>query len=282
MDFPLPDKYIKTISIYRTLKQNGDNSLIGAGFLHYKSDTEHKENLKFAKYGGRLLLRGTGSYTDNTGIESRLAPGCFINCFPDKNYCLDIVPDNQWVECYIVFGAPLLNSLLAMNILSSDAPLQFPGLNTEIIDKFDHLLAGISNASDSELSIFVPRIIELLILINKCEKMHTNPSPYSDIINEVTTALSIDLEKKIEIKALLKNHPISYDRFRFIFKQEIGISPGVYRINKKLEKARELLTSKQYKVYQVAEMLGYPDAYSFSKQFSRFVGISPKDYALSI
>ena len=282
MNFLLPDKYIKTSAIYRTLKQNGDDSLIGAGFFHYKSDNEYKENLKFTKYGGRLLLRGTGSYTDDTGVEGKLKPGCFINCLPDREHCIEIVPDSQWVECYIVFGTPLLNGLLAMNILSTDSPLQYPGLKIDVIDRFDSLITGIRYANDSELSTFMLKIIELLILIKKYEKENSSTSPYSNIINEITTALSADLEKKIEVKDLLENYPISYDRFRFIFKQEIGISPGVYRINKKLEKARELLTSKQYKVYQVAEMLGYPDAYSFSKQFSRFVGISPKDYALSI
>ena len=108
---------------------------------------------------------------------------------------------------------------------------------------------------------------------------NSSSNSYTDIVTRIATILATDLDKKIEIKGLLADHPLSYDRFRFIFKQELGVSPGIYRINKKMERARELLTSRKYKVYQVAKMLGYPDAYSFSKQFSRFVGVSPKNYA---
>ena len=275
---PIPEQYIRTQSIYRALNQNGDNGLIGAGFIHYDNNREHREELKFNKYSGLLLLQGSGRYWDDTGFTCKLEPGCFIHRFPDRVHCTEIVPDSKWVESYIVLGTPLFNGLVATNIISQTRPVQHPGVQLGIAENIYSMIDEMRVAHDTELTGFIPRIIDILVQVNKFDRDNNLYSHYSDIIEKVTGVLSSDLDKRIDVKNIVKDYPISYDRFRYIFKQETGVSPGVYRIHKKLEKARELLTSHQYKVYEVAQMLGYPDAYSFSKQFSRFVGMSPKGY----
>ncbi len=47
--------------------------------------------------------------------------------------------------------------------------------------------------------------------------------------------------------------------------------------NKKIEKAKELL-KQNFKVYEVAERLGFDDTTYFSTLFKKLVGINPKDY----
>ena len=61
-----------------------------------------------------------------------------------------------------------------------------------------------------------------------------------------------------------------------IFKSEIGDTPIRHLINIRLEKAKELLESGSGSSIQaVAAMVGYDDAYHFSKLFKKRYGISP-------
>lgn len=49
----------------------------------------------------------------------------------------------------------------------------------------------------------------------------------------------------------------------------------------RMGKARELLNTRDYKIIQVAEMVGYSDVFYFSKKFKKFYGCSPRDYSNS-
>ncbi|SDW02729.1 AraC family transcriptional regulator [Paenibacillus sp. PDC88] len=62
------------------------------------------------------------------------------------------------------------------------------------------------------------------------------------------------------------------------FKQALGITPGLYIYQLKMNRARELLYSKQYTIQQIAGMLGYPDPYSFSKAFKKYYNVPPSKF----
>ena len=46
----------------------------------------------------------------------------------------------------------------------------------------------------------------------------------------------------------------------------------------KVNASKNLLENGQYKVYEVAEMMGFESAFYFSKVFKKVEGISPTDY----
>lgn len=46
----------------------------------------------------------------------------------------------------------------------------------------------------------------------------------------------------------------------------------------KIEHAKELIDSGQYLIYEIANQLGFENAYYFSKVFKKVTGISPKNY----
>lgn len=45
----------------------------------------------------------------------------------------------------------------------------------------------------------------------------------------------------------------------------------------RMTEAKNLLQSRQYKIYQIAEKIGYNDVYYFSKRFKKYYGYSPKE-----
>ncbi len=71
---------------------------------------------------------------------------------------------------------------------------------------------------------------------------------------------------------------ISGPYLRHKFKEELQMTILEYITNIRLEKAKDLLKSGAYKVYEVAEMVGYGNSQYFSQVFKKNTGISPLSY----
>ncbi|NLU42890.1 MAG: helix-turn-helix transcriptional regulator, partial [Firmicutes bacterium] len=64
-----------------------------------------------------------------------------------------------------------------------------------------------------------------------------------------------------------------------IFRQSTGTCFTDYVTGVKIDQAKRLLRETDYKVYEVSEMLGYQNAYYFSKVFKKIVGMTPSEYS---
>jgi two-component system response regulator YesN len=71
---------------------------------------------------------------------------------------------------------------------------------------------------------------------------------------------------------------LNKDYFSHIFKKSIGESFTDYLNKRRIEEAKKLLLQKKYKIYEIADMVGYSDYKYFSKVFKKLVGISPNKF----
>jgi len=63
-----------------------------------------------------------------------------------------------------------------------------------------------------------------------------------------------------------------------LFKRETGVSLSDYIIRIRLERARELLVTTNYKISHIAEMVGYESFPHFTRIFKKMVGVGPHHY----
>lgn len=64
-----------------------------------------------------------------------------------------------------------------------------------------------------------------------------------------------------------------------LFKQETGTFFSDYLTKVRIEKAKELLSTRmELKSYEVADLVGYKDARYFSQVFKRYIGVSPSEF----
>jgi two-component system response regulator YesN len=63
-----------------------------------------------------------------------------------------------------------------------------------------------------------------------------------------------------------------------LFKKETGQTIGQYLLEYRLKKAEEFLRNPQYKIYQIADMVGYADAHYFARLFRKQTGLKPSDF----
>ncbi len=63
-----------------------------------------------------------------------------------------------------------------------------------------------------------------------------------------------------------------------IFSKTTGKNFNAYIDELRIEQSKELLSSEQYKVYEVAQLVGYSNVDYFHKKFKKYVGVSPAEY----
>ncbi|MBR1708036.1 MAG: response regulator [Clostridia bacterium] len=81
-------------------------------------------------------------------------------------------------------------------------------------------------------------------------------------------------EPDLSLVMLSEHFGINHCHLTSQFKKETGQSIYNYIIQKRMEKARELLTTTDMKIYEISEAVGYQDSQYFSKSFHRQFGQS--------
>ncbi|MFH1074293.1 MAG: helix-turn-helix transcriptional regulator, partial [Candidatus Firestonebacteria bacterium] len=82
------------------------------------------------------------------------------------------------------------------------------------------------------------------------------------------------------IKDLAQIVAMSPDYFAHASSSIYGISPMKFVTKLRMERAKELLFTEEYKLETISEMVGYKDPFAFSTAFKRHEGLSPKSYKL--
>lgn len=96
------------------------------------------------------------------------------------------------------------------------------------------------------------------------------------VVKQIINYFEDHYSEKISLDQIAENMYLSPFYISKIFKSEIGDTPIRHLINIRLERARDLLESDSgNSIQEVAAMVGYDDAYHFSKLFKKRYGISP-------
>jgi AraC family transcriptional regulator, arabinose operon regulatory protein len=95
-------------------------------------------------------------------------------------------------------------------------------------------------------------------------------------------ALARDLHERLDVPTIAERFGVSYERFRKIFRQRVGVSPAAYRIRHRIERAKALIAQERMSNKQVAYALGYRDPFTFSKQFKHVMGVSPEGFRRTV
>ena len=90
--------------------------------------------------------------------------------------------------------------------------------------------------------------------------------------------LQDDPGTEVNVKALANMCHLTEGFFRTLFKQYYGKTPLRYCLERRIQRAEELLQSNLYSVSEVAEMVGFKDPGYFTKVFKKETGKVPSGY----
>lgn len=136
----------------------------------------------------------------------------------------------------------------------NDDPVAAALLRGLLLDLEHHTIYETANASSSEMHVHRAVVQRALVMI------HEKPG------------------HQLRVAELAEDTGYSPDHFSRIFRSITGDTPQAAMIKARLDRARHLLRATRMSVAQIAEALGYSDAFFFSRQFKKFVGESPTQY----
>ena len=81
--------------------------------------------------------------------------------------------------------------------------------------------------------------------------------------------------------AMVSNYvSINYSYFSILFKKYMNMSFSDYLNKVRIEKAKEFLKRVDYKIYDIAEEVGYKNSKYFTRAFKKYEKMTPNEYKI--
>ncbi|GGG25684.1 response regulator [Paenibacillus abyssi] len=110
------------------------------------------------------------------------------------------------------------------------------------------------------------------------EKPKPDKTLHQRIVMQAIKYIDAHYTESLSLQQVADEVCVSRNYFSEMFKRVTGQNFIDYLLALRVKKAKELLQSSSFKVYEVAERSGFNDVKYFSKQFKKMVGMSPAEF----
>ncbi len=243
----------------------------------YYFDTENGRKLN--EYQILYVTEGTGTLRSAHGGTSRLNEGDLFLLFPNEWHTYAPEKETGWKCHWIGFKGRNMDERVAAGFLHREKPVYHIGFSSEIVrlykEAFDaaereqayaqQLLAGIVN-----------HIIGMMYSLERNIELNKNRG-HVNMVNKARLRIRETIECGLTIQQIAKELGVSYSNFRKLFKEYTGISPSTYQQDLKLQRAKELLSTTNMSVKEIAYLLNFDSPDYFSAKFRSKTGRKPSD-----
>ncbi len=253
------------------------NSLFRAGTSReFFQEPSVRPNIGVYTPSFTYILSGTGEYVQkDNGRKYPFHPGTLILKNPALLY--DQFHDRGlYVDKYIGMPSELYSFFMNCSDCPREMLVRDIGVDKPICRKFDELIDELRFESETRILLAMMHLSEFAMSL--LLPRDTTLTLYRNEMEEAIRLLEKDFREKVTLQQLADAAGMSRTNFRRIFKEYYGIAPMEYRLRKKLELIVSTMRSQRLSVKAIAERFGYPDAFSFSRQFKQYSGMSPKAF----
>jgi AraC family transcriptional regulator, arabinose operon regulatory protein len=219
------------------------------------------------------IFRGKGRFHLHHTVH-QVGAGDFLVIPPEEKHSLIHEPDGQWAECFLGLNPQFFNTLLDVSSLSPDRAVLHTGIQIEIFQHFEFILNALRTTSPSSERTALLRAHQLILQAQEFHESQKERNP-RNLIQKACVLLNQKLSEDLDLRKVATQLHLSYERFRKVFRQEIGLAPQAYRIQCKIRHAGTLILQSNKTSKEIAFELGYPDPFTFSKQFKQVMGVTP-------
>ena len=218
------------------------------------------------------VLRGGGSYEDETGLHFDVSPGDAIIVFPGREHWYGPPAGDRWDELYLVFEGSVFDLWRDEGCFDLSKPVISLHPTEYWLDRIKQTIGESNDGDSAKMIAEVMRMQSLLMDIQ-----HAARDDIEADIKWLEDA-KIALEMSDTVHGAADDLGVAYEVFRKRFRRLAGMPPGKYRTATLMERACNLLTDRSLTLRDISDALGYCDEYHFSKQFSKTIGWSPREY----
>ncbi len=225
------------------------------------------------------LTKGEGIFESTHCRRTKVNSGTVIILFPEEWHTYKPSSETGWDTYWIGFNGDNMQKLIKNNFFTPKYPILKIGFMEQIILLFKQ---GIEIANYQKTS-YQPVLagITNLMLGSLYYLGKNNSFRDKEIISQINKARMImreNTDQNISPETIAKTLNLSYSWFRRVFKQYTGFSPAQYQMEIKLQKSKELLTSTNMPIKEIAYELNFESLSYFITFFKSKMGFSPLEY----
>lgn len=138
----------------------------------------------------------------------------------------------------------------------------------------DYLLKPVN---PEELAALLKRL-ETMLMAREQALAPRREASVGEVVENVMLYLRENYDRQIDFAAVAEAQAVSAPYLSKLFHDRVGTSPSRYLTDLRMQKAKKLLLDSQLSIKEIAERVGYPDPFHFSKSFKNAVGMSPAQF----
>lgn len=263
---------------------------VGYQFIPPKGNyplSKHPDNYNFKPQSGRILneyqlvyiTKGCGYFSSQSCKKSKIKAGTMILLFPGEWHSYYPDPEEGWDEYWVGFRGLHIDKRVEKRFFTKEEPLLQIGISATIVGLYEDILKFSAQEKSGYQQIISSIVLHILGSVYYKEKNNSFTNTYVvDKINEARILMKENIEQPYSPEEIAEKLGLGYSWFRRMFKEYTGISPAQYQLQQKLLKAKELLTSTNKNISEIAYELNFENAGQFSTFFRKKEGVTPSEF----
>lgn len=229
-----------------------------------------------SQYALVYISEGEGTYIDSDGKRWAIHSGDLFQRFPGVPHDVKLAP--KTVRSYIAVPHDIYNLIERTENRFLKKPVHSLGPMYDLTDNFRHLMCSCEKEKDLySLALKFQHLIKLCML-SADDYIKKEENSLEHRLLRAAELLTENLDEALSIQDVATAIGLNYHTFRRQFTRWADVSPGQFRIQKRIEKALSLLSNQKLSISEISALLGYSDIYAFSSHFKKAVGVSPRNF----
>ena len=225
------------------------------------------------------VTEGRGTFHSTTVPTTQLREGDLFLLFPGEWHSYNPAPSTGWKCYWIGFKGRNVDDRVRAGFLSPTKPVYHVGFSDAIVhlyrEAYDTAVRE-SAYAQQVLAGLVNHIIGVMYSLERNIELNRNQA-HVDMVNRARLQIREHLESSLTIQQVAEDLGVSYSNFRKLFKEYTGISPATYQQDLRLQRAKELLSTTNMSVKEIAYRLNFESPDYFSAKFKAKTGRRPSE-----
>ena len=248
----------------------------------------HADGYYFDLQKGRILneyqllylTEGEGIFQSANQKPTRIKEGDLFLLFPGEWHTYHPLPHKGWKSYWIGFKGRNVDDRVRAGFLSPTKPIYHVGFSSEIVHLYDEAFGKAKEEaaySQQTLAGIVNHLVGLMYSLERNIILNKDYN-YADIMNRARLRIRESLESNLTIQKIAEELGIGYSNFRKLFKEYTGVAPAMYQQELRLQRAKEMLSTTNISIKEIAYRLNFDSPDYFSAKFKIKTGRKPSDF----
>ena len=199
--------------------------------------------------------------------------------FPGEWHSYHPLANTGWKSHWIGFKGKNMDDRVKAGFLTPEKPIYHVGYSFVLESLYKRAYEeAVREAAYSQqlMAGIVNHLIGMMYSLERNIELSKNQMQV-DMISRARLRIREALESNLTIQQVAEDLGVSYSNFRKLFKEFTGLSPATYQQELRLMRAKELLSTTDLTVKEIAYRLNFESPEYFSAKFKAKMGCKPSD-----